>query len=162
MSTARDVLEEVASLVEPGMEIADPERAKREVLRVLEFASVRDGYVTGSKLAELLRTSRQNVQQRAARGGLLVRAEGSNVMYPLWQFDADGRVARGLSSAIAAAHLKGWSDEHLIAWLEEDRSRIDALRAGKALDLVEELETRPRPSVRRVRRSGRAPALHDE
>ena len=69
MSTARDVLDEVASAIEPDLEIADPARATREVLRVLQFASATDGYVSGSHLAKMLDTSRQNVQQRAARGG---------------------------------------------------------------------------------------------
>ena len=93
--------------MEPGMEIADPERAKRDLIRVLEFASVRDGHVSGSRLAELLGKSRQNVQQRAARGGLLVRSDQANVLYPMWQFEADGRVIRGLSNVIAPGAPQG-------------------------------------------------------
>ena len=162
MPTAREVLDEVAAQLEPGMEIADPERAKRDVLRVLEFASIRDGSVSGSRLAELLGTSRQNVQQRAARGGFLVRASRPNVLYPLWQFAPDGSVVPGLSTMIALAHRKGWSDERLISWLEADRSRIDAIRDGRGAELVAELDEIRVPVTRRQRRKGTAPTIRDD
>jgi hypothetical protein len=162
MSTAREVLDEVAAQLKPGMEIADPERAKRDVLRVLEFASVRHGSVSGSRLAELLGTSRQNVQQRAARGGFLVRASSPNVLYPLWQFEADGRVVPGLADVITLARRKGWNDERLISWFEADRSRIDAVRDGCGAELAAELEEIRGPVTRRARRARSAPAIRDD
>jgi len=123
MSTARDVLDDIADSVDPALAIADPARVKREVLRLLQFASVADGYVSGARLADMLGTSRQNVHQRAARGRLLVRADEHGVLYPLWQFRTDGAPAWGLTKVISTAHAKGWSDNHLIDWFETDHGR---------------------------------------
>lgn len=162
MSTARHVLDEVASAIEPELEIADPARAKREVLRVLQFASATDGYVSGSHLAKMLDTSRQSVQQRAARGGLLVRADEMGVLYPLWQFRPDGRVVSGLTKVIETAHRKGWSDARLIAWFEDDHGRIEELRGGKGAQLVAELKEIRAPLRRRDRRDRDARSIRDE
>ncbi len=162
MPTARDVLDEVASAIEPELEIADPARAKREVFRVLQFASATDGYVSGSQLAKMLDTSRQNVQQRAARGGLLTRADEMGVLYPLWQFRPDGRVVSGLTKVIAAARRKGWSDARLIAWFEDDHGRIEELRGGTGAQLVAELEEIRAPLRRRDRGDSVAPSIRDE
>lgn len=162
MPTARDVLDEVATAIEPELEIADLERATRDVLRVLQFASAADGYVNGSQLARMLGTSRQNIQQRAARGNLLVRADETGVLYPLWQFRPDGRIAPGLTKVIATAHRKGWSDARLIAWFEADPWRIEELRNGKGTQLVADLDEIRAPLQRRDRRDTAAPSISDE
>ena len=84
------------------------------------------------------------------------------MLYPLWQFEPDGSVVPGLSTMIALAHRKGWSDERLISWLEADRSRIDAIRDGRGAELVAELDEIRVPVTRRQRRTGTAPTIRDD
>lgn len=86
--------------------------------------------------------SRQAIQQRRARGKLLgLPLGGSTYLYPVWQFDRQGRVLPGLPDALAAlAHLDPWGQAaYLLAGEPRlDGARpLDALRAGRVAEVAE-------------------------
>lgn len=154
---ARDVLTKAAALVDDDLEVVDPEETAVAIARVLRMASESAAHVSGSRLAEMLGTSRQAVQQRAARGRLLSVADESGVRYPLWQL-RDGRPLAGLVSVVTEAHARGLSDSALVEWFEARPERIDQLQAGGAAELVAALPSarvtaRRHQRVRRQRES---------
>jgi hypothetical protein len=86
--------------------------------------------------------SRQAVQQRRARGKLLgLPLGGSTYLYPVWQFDQQGKVLGGLPETLSVlAHLDPWGQA---AYLLAGEPRLDgvrpldALRAGRIAEVVD-------------------------
>jgi len=80
-----EVLKRAAGLVDGDLAVENPDEVAASIARLLRVAAEPEVYVTGARLGQILGASRQAVQQRAARGTLLVRADDSGVRYPLWQ-----------------------------------------------------------------------------
>jgi hypothetical protein len=99
-----------------------------------------DEYPNGATMARILGTSKQNIQQRAARGTLLHIADERGARYPLWQL-VDGAVPAAIGRLTSEAHHRGLNDTALVRWLEADPERIVQFRAGNALELADLLPT---------------------
>ena len=130
------------------------------MVRAARAETANDEYPNGATMARILGTSKQNIQQRASRGTLLHIADEQGVRYPLWQL-MDGAVPAAIGRFTAEAHHRGINDTALVRWLEADPDRIAEFRAGKLIELAEQLPTE-HVAIARRRVRGPANAITDE
>jgi hypothetical protein len=130
------------------------------MVRAARAETATDECPNGATMARILGTSKQNVQQRAARGTLLHVADEQGVRYPLWQL-VDGAVPAAVGRFTAEAHHHGINDTSLVRWLEADPERIAQFRAGKLIELAAQLPTET-ISIARRRVRGPASEITDE
>lgn len=158
--TFGQVLDRVAAAMSASVPVEDVDRVAEAMVRAARAETAADDYPNGATLARILGTSKQNIQQRAARGSMLHIADEHGVRYPLWQL-VDGVVVAGVGRLTAEGHQRGMNDTALVRWLEADPDRVVAFRAGKVIELVDELPTVP-VAVSRRRVAGRSTALVDD
>jgi hypothetical protein len=113
-----------------------------------------DAY-TGGWLAIKLGLEPRALDMQRRAGDLLAvpDANGTDFLYPVWQFDADGRPLPAVARTVRAAREAGLSDEQLAELLERrdgmtggGRRLLDALREGR--------EDRVLEVIRRARAAG--------
>ena len=143
----------------PTFAVGDADRVVDAMVRAARAEVAADDYPNGSTIAQILGTSKQNVQQRAARGTLLHIADEHGVRYPLWQL-VDGAVPAAIGRLTSAAHERGLNDTTLVRWLEADQERILEFRTGNMLDLADRLPTASVTFTRR-RMPGKSTAITD-
>jgi hypothetical protein len=158
--TFGQVLDRVAAALAASAPVEDVERVAEAMVRAARAETAADDYPNGATLARILGTSKQNIQQRAARGSLLHIADEHGVRFPLWQV-VDGVVVAGVGRLTAEAHQRGIDDTALVRWMEAEPHRVVGFRAGKVIELVDKLPTVP-VAVSRLRVAGRSTALVDE
>lgn len=104
-----------------------------------------DAY-SGAWLAMKLGVEPRALDVKRRAGELLaVRDEdGTDFLYPVWQFDADGRPLPAVARAVGASRAAGLSDEDLLELLQRRdgmtggrRRLVDALREGRADRVLE-------------------------
>lgn len=154
-----ELLKLVGRIIDHDVAIEDPERVAESMARAFRAEINSDRSISGAGLGRLLNISKQAVQQRAARGTLLVVADEDGVRYPTWQI-VDGRPVPGLARLIHQARRQGISDTALASWVEQDPSRLPRLQAGQVQTLFGELPHRKAP-VKRRRASGPVPTISD-
>ena len=159
-ATIREVLDRVAATFGPTFAVEDPERVAEAMVRAARAETANDEYPNGATMARILGTSKQNIQQRAARGTLLHIADEQGARYPLWQL-VDGLVPVSIGRLTSEAHRRGLNDTALVHWLEADPERIVQFRAGNVLELADLLPTTRVPVTRR-RVPGPATEITDE
>ncbi len=99
------------------------------------------GALTAEEAGDILGVTRQAIDNRRKRGGLLaVQLGRRGYRYPAWQFTAEG-VLPGLKETLAAlSDLGPWVQLAFLlndnAWLN-DRRPLDALRAGEVEAVVD-------------------------
>jgi hypothetical protein len=99
------------------------------------------GALTAEAAGQMLGVTRQAIDNRRKRGGLLAIQLGRRgYRYPAWQFTADG-VLPGLRETLAALDVESpWVRLAFLlndnAWLD-DRRPLDALRAGEVEAVVD-------------------------
>ena len=86
--------------------------------------------------------SRQAVQQRRSRGTLLgLPLGGPTYVYPVWQFDQQGKILSGLPETLAAlAPLDAWGQAAYLLAGEprlDDARPLDVLRSGRREQVVQ-------------------------
>ena len=153
-STIREALDRVAAAIGPTFAIEDVDRVADAMMRAARAETATDEYPNGATMARILGTSKQNIQQRAARGTLLHIADEKGVRYPLWQL-VDGAVPAAIGRFTAEAHHRGINDASLVLWLEADPERIAQFRSGNLIELATHL---PTETVAVARRRVRGPA----
>ena len=153
-ATIREVLDRVAATIGPTFAIEDVDRVAEAMVRAARAETANQDYPNGTTIARILGTSKQNIQQRAARGTLLHIADEQGVRYPLWQL-VDGAVPAAIGRFTSEAHHRGINDTAIVRWLEADPERIAQFRAGKLIELAAQL---PTETVLITRRRVRGPA----
>lgn len=153
-ATIREVLDRVAATIGPTFAAEDVDRVAEAMVRAARAETANDEYPNGATMARILGTSKQNIQQRAARGTLLHIADEQGVRYPLWQL-VDGAVPAAIGRFTSEAHHRGLNDTSLVQWVEADPERIAQFRAGNLIELAALL---PTETVAIARRRVRGPA----
>lgn len=159
-ATIREVLDRVAATFGPTFAVEDAERVAEAMVRAARAETANDEYPNGATMARILGTSKQNIQQRAARGTLLHIADEQGARYPLWQL-VDGAVPAAIGRLTSEAHRRGLNDTALVGWLEADPDRIVQFRGGNLIGLADLLPT-THVAVTRRRVPGPATAITDE
>jgi hypothetical protein len=134
-----------AALAELGIDESelDPERFGRRaaLLAASELLWQRDvgPLVTTSRLQDLLRCSRQAINERVRNGRILaLPTEKGEHLYPLWQFGPTSQPLQGIAEIIetfAGAVATPWT---IASWLVSEEPELDgkppieALRRGEA------------------------------
>jgi len=162
MAGLEDVIQAVRVELRGVADVRDLSATVQAMVRAFRHSQTDGDSLSGSEVARMLGVSRQAVQQRAARGSLLVVADGDGVRYPVWQF-RDGKAVRGLQHLVQAARLAGVDDTSLVIWIEADPSRRRSVASGRAAVLMSEVGAarRRRTRVARERVTGPAPRLSD-
>jgi hypothetical protein len=162
MAGLDDVIQGVRVELQGVAVVRDLPATVQAMVRAFRQSQTDSQRLSGSDVARMLGVSRQAVQQRAARGSLLVDADGDGVRYPAWQF-RDGKVVRGLGQLVRAARLVGVDDTSLVIWIETDPNRRRRVASGDAAVLTSEVKAarRRRTRVSRQRVTGKAPRLSD-
>ena len=88
-----------------------------------------------SWLASRLRLDAAEIERLRERGELFaVRSDdGSEWLYPAWQFGPRGTIPQGVRDAVRAARTVGLGEERLLALL---RRRVGLMGGGRLLDLL--------------------------
>ena len=159
-ATLREVLARVAATIGPTFAAEDADRVAEAMVRAARAETANDEYPNGATMARILGTSKQNIQQRAARGTLLHIADEQGVRYPLWQL-VDGALPAATGRLTSEAHHRGINDTELVRWLEADPDRIAQFRAGNVIELAEQLPTEA-VAITRRRVHGPATEITDE
>jgi len=159
-ATIREVLDRVAATIGATFAVEDVDRVAEAMVRAARAETANAECPNGATMARILGTSKQNIQQRAARGTLLHIADEQGVRYPLWQL-VDGAVPAAIGRFTAEAHRRGLDDTSLVRWLEADPERIAQFRAGNLIELAAQLPTET-VAVARRRVRGLAHEITDE
>jgi hypothetical protein len=92
-----------------------------------------------------------DAQRRAGELLAVPDEDGTDFLYPVWQFDEDGRPIAAVARVVRAARDAGLRDEELVDLLQRrdgmtggDRRLIDVLREGREDRLLDVIRTRPR------------------
>lgn len=154
-----ELLKLVGEMVDQDSTIDDPQRVAESMARAFRAEVHAGQYLSGAALGRVLNTSKQAVQQRAARGSLVVISDERGVRYPIWQI-VDGRPVPGLARVIQQARRQGIDDTSLASWIEQDATRLGRLRGGEARSLLDELPHR-KVAATRTRTSNPAQPISD-
>lgn len=152
------ITEQVTALIANGGSLRDIgiEQVARRMIATLPSPLPWDEQIgpfyTTPKVSELLRCSRQAINDRVHRSTLLaLRTSDDVLVYPMWQFDGDHVIA-GFGEILAVFRGSSVDPWLLASWLRApqgilgERSVIDWLAAGydstRALDLARAAKSR--------------------